>query len=102
MGKFFTSLFATLNASARAIVAFILPIAKTHAGELLATALPIAEGIVTDLATNQAMPSADKRAAAVGQLKTALVSQGYATASDILSSTLNLAVEMAVNKMQAG
>lgn len=99
MGKFFSTLFASLGSAARAIISFLLPILRSHAGELIAAGLPIAQQIVIGLA-NQQLPNAQKRDLAATQLKTALVSQGYATAADIAASTLNLIVEMAVSKLK--
>lgn len=99
MGKFFATLFSTLNAAARAVLTFIMPVLKSRSGQLLAIALPIAQEIVNGLA-HQQMPTAEKRDAAASQLKGALVSQGYAAAADIGSSLLNLAVEMAVAKLK--
>lgn len=99
MGKFISTLFASLSGAARAIVSFLLPILKSDAGKLIAVALPIAQGIVTDLAAGK-LPSGDKRELAVTKLHSALVSQGYATAAEIASSTLNLVVEMAVSRLK--
>jgi hypothetical protein len=99
MGKFFATLWASLSSAARAVISFLLPILKTHAGDLIAAALPIAQGIVTSLA-NQQIPDVQKRDQAVSQLKNALVAQGYATAADVATSTLNLVIEMAVAKLK--
>jgi hypothetical protein len=99
MGRFFSSLFASLNSNARAIIAFLLPVLRNHSGQLLAVALPIAQSIVAGLA-NQQLPNADKRDQAASQLKGALISQGYATAADIGASLLNLAIEMAVARLK--
>lgn len=98
--QFFHDFFARFNSVVRAIVGFILPIAESHAGQLISQLLPVAQSIVSDLA-NQQLPSAQKRDTAVSQLRDEAVKQGWATASDIASSTLNLVVEMAVNHLNA-
>jgi hypothetical protein len=91
-------LFGGISSTAKTIINFILPIAESHAGQLLASALPIAESIVVGIAT-QGLTGTQARDAAVTQLKTQLISQGYATAADISTRVLNLAVEMAANKV---
>lgn len=97
---FFSRLKSFITGGFKNIWTFLEPILVSDAGKLIDQALPIAQGIVAGLATGN-MPSADKRAAAVTGLKTALVASGYATASDIASSTLNLIVEMAVSHLNA-
>lgn len=97
----FQRLASAFRGSFRNIFNVIVPIVQSRAGKLIDEALPIAVGIVRDMAKDQALPSASKRAAATSQLQTALVDQGVAAASDITSSVLNLVLELAVSHLKA-
>ncbi len=99
--NFFSRLKAAFKGSFTNIFNVIVPIVESRVGKVLEAALPIAIGIVKDLATNGTVPNADKRSIAVGQLQAALVTQGVGAASDIGVSVLNLAVEMAVSHLNA-
>jgi hypothetical protein len=79
----------------------LVPIVKGHAGQLIDQLLPIALGIVTQMAADNTMPSAQKRDAAAAAIKAAAISQGYATASDLATSTVNFLVELAVQHLNA-
>lgn len=99
--NFFQRLASAFRGGFNNIFNVIMPIVQSRAGKLIDEALPIAIGIVTDMAKNQSLPSADKRNAAVSQLQTALVDQGVAAASDISASVLNLVLELAVSHLKA-
>lgn len=92
--------FSRFTSTVRTIVSFVLPIAESHAGELIAAALPVAQQIVAGLAAQQ-LPGAQKRDLAVTQLKSALVSQGYSAGADLGAATLNFIIETAVSHLNA-
>lgn len=99
MGKFFSSLWATLSSAARTIISVMLPVFTSDAGKIIAAALPYALMIVKSLMAGNAS-GASKRDVAVAQLKNVLISNGEAAASEIATSTLNLVVEMALAKLK--
>src|SRR5258707_5702676 len=94
--SFFHDFFARFTATVRTIVAFVLPIAESSAGKIIAGALPLALTIVSNIAT-QGLKGNAATTAAVGKLKTHITQQWIATGTEIATSVLNLIVEMAVN-----
>ena len=70
----------------------LLPVIKTSAANGLAIALPIAEQIVISLATDKTTTGAQKRDLAVTQIKTALQAQGVTLATNIINTSVELAV----------
>jgi hypothetical protein len=87
---------AKLLGVSKTIIAFILPILKNQIGVSLEKLLPIALGIVTELASGQ-LSNSEKRDAAVKRLAAAATAQGISAGV----SVLNLAVELAVANLKA-
>ena len=98
---FFSRFWSSLFGSFKNVFAFLLPVLKSDYGKLINSALPIAEEIVTRLATGNYSGDA-KREFAVTQLAEALVSAGLAAVGlPIPASILNLIIEMAVARLKA-
>ena len=91
------SALASFLGISKEILAGILPVIKISVANGLATALPIAEGIVISLATDKSTTGAQKRDIAVKQITSTLQAQGIQCATNIV----NLSVEMAVSKLKA-
>lgn len=91
----FKNLFLKLAGFGQSIVSFLAPIAASSAGKLLDQVLPIALGVVADVAKTRDLPNA-KRDAAYEQLKGAAVAAGI----DAGTSVLNLAIELAVQRLK--
>jgi len=98
--NFFHDLFARFTSAVRTILGFVLPIAESDAGKIIADALPLATQIVTAVAT-QGLKGTTARDAAVEQLKTQITNQGLADVSSIAGSTLNFIIETAVNHLNS-
>ena len=84
----------SLGGPAKAVLAFLLPILADNSAKLLAALLPIALDVVTSLADSSKSGS-EKRAAAVDAIK----AQAIATGINATTSAVNLAVELAVQKL---
>lgn len=76
---------------------WIVVLVKVQAADSLSRLLPVAVGIVTDLALNNGLGNAEKRAAALARLENEAKIEGVRASTSIL----NLAVEMAVAQMKA-
>jgi len=76
---------------------FILSLFERGVVDYLEKLLPVAVGIVTSLMQNNTLTSEQKRAEAVKQLGDAAKNTGI----DVGLSVLNLAVEMALQKVKA-
>ena len=74
----------------------MLPILEDQTAKLLAALLPIAMDVVTSLA-DSGKTGAEKRAAAVDAIKAQAIHAGV----DATASAVNLAVELAVQKLSA-
>lgn len=98
--NFFSRLTAAFSGAFSNIFAVIIPIVKSNAGQLIDKALPIALGIVSDLAHSQ-LPSAYKRSVAYNQLQATVVSRGWVAANEVSTSVLNLIIELAVARLKA-
>jgi|SRR5215469_13448119 len=98
--NFFHDLFARFTGAVRTILGFVLPIAESDAGKIIADALPLATQIVSAIAT-QGLKGTEARDAAVEQLKAQVASQGIADVSTIAASTLNFIVETAVSHLNS-
>ena len=91
------SIIAKMLGVSRGLLEWLLVILADQAGRSLEKLLPVALGIVTELATSGGMGNAEKRAAAISRLGQAARDEGISAGA----SVLNLAVEMAVAKMKA-
>jgi hypothetical protein len=89
------TLLAKLLGISRTLLDFFLPIFQAALAGSLERLLPIALGIVTELATSE-LGGSDKRAVAVDRLKKAAINEGITTSAWLL----NMAVESAVGKLQ--
>ena len=85
-----------LSGSTKTVFAFLLPILEDNSAKLLAALLPIALDVVTSLADN-GKTGVEKRAAAVDAIKAQAIQAGL----NATTSAVNLAVELAVQKMTA-
>jgi len=94
MKKTLLNALAWLTGASKTLISFLLPILASGTAELLTALLPIAMDVVSGLA-DSSKTGAEKRAAAVDEIKAAALQAGIkATASAV-----NLAVELAVAKM---
>ena len=85
-----------LSGSTKVVFSFLLPILEDQTAKLLAALLPIAMDVVTSLA-DSGKTGAEKRAAAVDAIKAQAIHAGV----DATASAVNLAVELAVQKLSA-
>jgi hypothetical protein len=92
----FALLWAALWGAGRAVLAFVAPILRARAVEVLAVALPVALEIVRSLAASRE-DGERKRQVAVRQLGHELRQRGI----DAAESALNLAVELAVARLKS-
>ena len=92
----FTKLLIWLTGFGHSLWAFLEPIVISETGALLNKLLPIALGIVTEIAKTGDLPNA-KRDAAFTQLQSAAVAAGI----DAGNSVLNAAIELAYQHFQA-
>ena len=83
-----------LSGSTKVVFSFLLPILEDNAAKLLAALLPIALDVVESLADSP-KTGAEKRAAAVDAIKAQAIQTGIAATT----SAVNLAVELAVQKL---
>ena len=90
------TLLAKLLGISRSLLDFFLPIFQAALAGSLERLLPIALGIVTELATSE-LGGSDKRAVAVDRLKQAAFREGVT----VSASALNLIVESAVANLKA-
>ena len=86
-----------LSGPAKAVLAFLLPILEDNTAKLLAALLPIALDAVASL-MDSPKSGAEKRAAAVDAIKAQAIHAGV----DATASAVNLAVELAVQKLNPG
>jgi hypothetical protein len=91
-----TTLFATLLGISAQLFSLLLPLITKQAGASLSVLLPIALNIVQKLVGDKSLTNPQKREKAVEELSQAAVQEGLNAAT----SLLNLAVEMAVNKLK--
>ncbi len=96
MKKSLLNALAWLTGASKTLIAFLLPILATGTAELLAALLPIAMDVVSSLADSP-KTGAQKRAAAVDAIKAEAIHAGI----NATASAVNLAVELAVQKMGA-
>lgn len=89
------SLFAKLLGLSKSLLEFYLPILKDMVASGVSALLPLALEIVRELATSD-KSNAQKREAAVNQLKRAALDQGIFAAENLI----RLTVESAVAKMK--
>ena len=94
MKKTLLNALAWLTGASKELISFLLPILATGTAELLAALLPIALDVVTSLADSP-KTGAEKRAAAVDAIKAQALQAGI----KVTASAVNLAVELAVAKM---
>ena len=97
MKNWITIKLAQMLGISKAVLAFFLPIFASAISTSLEKLLPLALQIVTQLALNNQLGNAEKRAAAVSQLSTAATTEGIVCGI----SVLNLAVEAAVSQLKA-
>ena len=90
------TLLAKLLGISRSLLDFFLPIFQTIIAGSLERLLPIALGIVSELATSE-LSGSDKKAVAVDRLKKAAMQEGVT----VSASALNLIVESAVANLKA-
>ena len=96
MKKSLLNALAWMSGASKTLIAFLLPILATGTAELLAALLPIAMDVVSSLADSP-KTGAEKRAAAVDAIKAEAIHAGI----NATASAVNLAVELAVQKMGA-
>lgn len=80
----------------KSFIDFVWPLLTKQVGASLAALLPIALGIVKELASNKELSNSQKREEAFNKLADAAKAEGLSAAS----SLLNLAVEMAVTNFK--
>ncbi len=80
----------------KSFIDFVWPLLTKQVGASLAALLPIALGIVKELASNSELSNSQKREEAFNKLADAAKNEGMNAAS----SLLNLAVEMAVTNLK--
>jgi hypothetical protein len=80
----------------KSFIDFVWPLLTKQVGASLSVLLPIALGIVKELANNNEISNSQKREEAFNKLADAAKSEGLNAAS----SLLNLAVEMAVTNLK--
>ena len=85
-----------LSGASKVVFTFVLPILEDETAKLLAALLPIAMDVVMSLADSP-KTGAEKRAAAVDAIKAQAIHAGI----DATASAVNLAVELAVQRMGA-
>ena len=81
----------------KSVLTFFLPIFASAVSTSLEKLLPLALQIVTQLALNNQLGNAEKRASALSQLTTAASQEGIVCGV----SVLNLAVEAAVQQLKS-
>jgi hypothetical protein len=86
-----------LTGASKSVLEFILPILRDQTSKLLADLLPIALEIVASLLTSN-KSNEEKRNAAFQRINTIAKERGIQTAN----STINLAIELAVQKIKQG
>ena len=91
------NLLAKILGVSKQLLDWLLILVKTQAADSLSRLLPLAVGIVAELALNNGLGNAEKRAKAVTYLTLAAKAEGV-TAS---LSLINLAVEMGVAQLKA-
>ena len=94
MKKTLLNALAWLTGASKTLISFLLPILATGTAELLAALLPIALDVVTSLA-DSGKTGAEKRAAAVD----AIMAQALQAGIKATASAVNIAVELAVQKL---
>ena len=94
MKTFLIKILGWLSGSTKVVFQFLLPILADNTAKLLAALLPIALDVVTSLADSD-KTGAEKRAAAVDAIKAQAIQSGI----NFTASAVNLAVELAVQKM---
>lgn len=99
INRFLARLSALFRGAFSNLYNVLVPIIHSNAGKLIDAALPIAIGIVAQLATS-GIPSGEKRSQALSQLKAALIAQGLATGAEATTAILNLVIELAVNHLK--
>jgi len=90
------ALFAKLLGIPRQVLEFLIPVLTKQLGVSLAVLLPIALGIVKELASVEKLSNKQKREKASKELIAAAAAEGINAAN----SLINLAIEMAVNKLK--
>ena len=85
-----------LGGVSRTVAEFVLPLLAGATATALESLLPVAMETVTELATRGDLSGAQKRDMAVERLRYAAVDTGI----KVGTSTLNVAVEMAVQKLR--
>lgn len=91
------ALFAKLLGIPKQVLEFLVPIVTKQLGTSLAVLLPIAFGIVKELASVENLSNKQKREKAAKELTAAATAEGINAAN----SLINLAIEMAVNKLKS-
>lgn len=91
------TLLAKLLGISKQLLEWIVKIAAAQAADSLSRLLPIAAGIVGELALSNGLGNAEKRAKAFDRLQNAAAQEGIRAGT----SALNLAVEMAVAELKA-
>ena len=86
-----------LTGASRSVLEFILPILRDQTSKLLADILPIAMEIVASLLVSN-KTNEEKRNAAFHRINTIAKDRGIQAAN----STINLAIELAVQKIKQG
>jgi hypothetical protein len=86
-----------LTGASRSVLEFILPILRDQTSKLLADILPIAMEIVASLLVSN-KTNDQKRHAAFARIQTIAKDRGIQAAN----STINLAIELAVQKIKQG
>jgi len=90
------TLISKLLGISRSFFDIVLPLITKQVGSSLATLLPIALGIVKELADNNGLTNSQKREEAFKKLSQAAQKEGMSAAN----SLLNLSIEMAVTNLK--
>lgn len=95
MKKALLNALAWLTGASKTVLSFILPILRDSTSQLLSALLPIALDVVESLASSD-KSGEEKRKQAADQIKAIAIQTGIAATS----RAVNLAIELAVEKME--
>ena len=98
MKAFLAKLLASVLGVSKSLAAFFIPILTGAVATSLETLLPAALTIVAELALNNQLGNAEKRAAALTSLEKVAVDSGIKCGV----SVLNTAIEVALQNLKAG
>jgi hypothetical protein len=91
MKTVFLKIWAWVTGSSVALYHFLAPILRSGVADILTELLPIALGVVTELATTN-MTGGEKQKAATDQIKTIVIREGIEAGSSIINTSIELAL----------